>query len=297
MADHLARVGEVVCERLRDGALECVMLGLPLGFPQVQREGNAMSNLGFWSRGWFETFTLASEEARRSEAARFFPWWNRAMDARFWLNLALALAWTEVPWHVPADEAEQDLFRLVLGCIEKAQGLDPSIPVPGREIAELRELLESSDYGRAPGPEGIGFRRYPMRRALTGGWTLKLPGYYYDALEDHDTTQTYWWNGRSVRGSSLSFKRAPDSPPPNLSELLGKDASSGPALTFSEGGQVGRATFERRSNDEDGEYCVLHGRMATTTQLCHVTICYDDEADAPWAEDCWRSIRIPPDTA
>ncbi len=290
MCHLLARICEVVNQKDDSGRCEPggLMLGMPLGFPHIVGQADAISNLGFWSRAWFDAVLAGSQPIEA--ASRFFPWWNRDMDAEFWKRMGLVLSWVEVPWHAPADDDERQTCELALGCFSRARKLDPSIELPDDDVNELAQLLAGDDEMQTPRPDGVGFYRREMTRALTGGWKLRLPGYYYANLEDDDTTQVYWWKGRTVRGSSFSFKRKDGAEGP-ATEILREDEPADPTLTFADERHAGRASVERKSSDEDGEYWLLSGRMVTEGSLCHVTICYDDDTDSNWAADCWRSLR------
>jgi hypothetical protein len=52
------------------------------------------------------------------------------------------------------------------------------------------------------------------------------------------------------------------------------------------------ATIEM-SNESGKEYFTLSGSMATMNNMCHVTICFDIEAQTDWAVATWESVKMP----
>lgn len=261
-------------------------ISLPAGF-QVLGDYFAISSMGYWDRKWFESVAEAPEEALYERGAEFFPWWNQDRDAQFWLNCGLAKAWVELHWHPPKDEYELSDCRNTLKCFETARRLDPSVPVPDREVEELQRLTEQSDLSDfRPADQGVGFRRRPMRRGLTGGWTIVLPGFYYGDTENDGTTVVYWYGNRTVRGTSLSFKEgAPRQPAGSQAQESQRE------FDFHQGHLTGEADIEWVET-EDEAYWQLQGEMRTDGEICIVTVCFENAADREWAVETWKSAFL-----
>ncbi len=126
-----------------------------------------------------------------------------------------------------------------------------------------------------------------MSRPIPGGWSIDLPGYYGAQLEEDEETQVYWFTGRTVRGSSLSFRgKTPRTP----AEVLGApSAEKGELpLALSRRELAGKYTYSAAKN---GDGFVLTAQVAKQDGFCIVTIQFDDEADRAWAEATAASVR------
>jgi hypothetical protein len=291
MANWLGGLSKTLQESSWDG-MENIMLGLPLGFEVPDVNAFAISALGCWPRSWFEEMISADAGRRREMAQAFFPWWGQQQDALFWDRLGRVLAWVEVPWHVPANDRERAVCQSTLDCFARAKELDSAIPSPDQEFGELRGFLSEDAQRSPPRPDGIGFRRQVSARVLTGGWTVRVPGYYYDELENDGETQVYWFKGRTVRGSSITVtgKDGRRVPATKLVENPPKGATS-----FSKDRFAGWASIKHVEEKGEGSYWMLQGRMAASNNVCQLTICYDDKTDEEWALKTWQSIRKPPE--
>ena len=228
-----------------------------------------------------------SDDALLERAAQFFPWWHKDQDARFWLNLGLVLLWVYVRWRPPRDEVEQREYLDALECFELATKLDPQLTLPDKEIAELSLLASGEGLNDfKPSIEGLGFRRGLMREPMTGEWSIVLPGYYYSDTENDGTTLVYWYDTRTVRGSSISFSDKPRA----MEEL--RVIKGPPKLQFSNDHLKGVAEIEKIQDGADS-YWQLIGEIRTTGSMCLVTVCYMDPADEDWAVQTWKSVFMP----
>jgi hypothetical protein len=284
MADWLRQLGRHLCERA-DGASP-LLLGMSIGFRPVT-SAFAASQMGEWPREWFERVVAADEAELARLAERFFPWWERGLTPMTLRGLALARSWVDLRWVPPEDDDERRLCESILDCFTRARELDRDLELPGTEVQELAALLAPDATLRAPRPEGIGFMRRDMALPFPGGWSIDLPGHYRSELEDDGKTQVYWFGGRTVRGSSLSF--APKTPR-TPEQLLGPASPEKGELPLSLGcdGLAGKYTY---SAAQDGEGFVLTAQVAKHDGLCIISIYLEDEADRAWAESAAASVR------
>ena len=177
---------------------------------------------------------------------------------------------------------------MTIDCFDRAQQLDPSVRLPEAEISELKQLLDHSDPSVfRPSDKGIGFRRQLMRRPLTGGWSVGLPGYFYDDTEDDGTTVVYWYANRTLRGSSFSFDGERASRV-DSTELSGTEES----LRFSKDHLTGTAAIDYVEG-ADESYWQLQGQVLAPGTECVVTICFTDRGDEDWAIETWKSVFVP----
>lgn len=264
-----------------------VMISMPVGYG-FSGDVYVASPLGEWSRTWFESVVDRPIEELEEHGSELFPWWNRGRDAAFYANCGFVRSWMDVRWQPPIDEVEEVLLRDTHACFERAKRLDPSHPLPEPEIEELRGLLNGTDTDHRVDPRRVGFRRRNMKCWLTGGWTISLPGYYREGLEDDGGTVLFWHGSRAIRGSSISA-----TPPEGQSDLveyvLSGKPSEGDVYDFEEKHLRGWATIEETSEDGE-EYFVLHGEMAIGHHVGYLTVCFDDPQDKDWALSVWRTM-------
>jgi hypothetical protein len=258
---------------------------------RIVSEHFAASPLGFWDREWFERTASCDAEGLEQRARRFFPWWEQGFGADFWFKCGLTRAWLTVPWRSCNDEDEEQECRFVLDCFGKARQLDPTLKLPVNEIAQLEAVLKADDLTPPPDAEGIGFRRRMMRRGLPGAWTVELPGYWFDDLEDEDSTAVYWYADRTFRASAFVVEEQPGAPP-TAAGLIGDADTDSEFIEFEREHLRGRAQIEQV--EEDGElYWCLYGETAAHGNFCQVTISYQAEGDRDWALRTWRSVSMP----
>jgi hypothetical protein len=300
MLEWLQDTARCVLE-LEDDEWAHVGLCMPLG-TSVIGDYFAVSPLGYWARDWLERVAEEPVSGPDHLGATFFPWWNRELDASFWLNAGKVLCWIDLSWSPPRSQAERDRYQLALDCFERARGLDARISLPDREIGEIGSLLLHEGVDRPPERLGIGFRRGLLRRPLTGRWTIALPGYFRaedeeDVEEDVMETATYRFADRTVRGSSFRAKAdRPGARPANyfVRKRRTEYEGDGPTFDVDESDLNGFACVEDAV--EDGEaYRILHGIAGRGEHLCILTIAFTDPSDEDWAVEVWRSISLAPD--
>ncbi len=294
------------------GALQAEMLTWLKGLGKVllQEEGNfalsmplhyglvteqfAYSPLGFWEREWFEALAIAEGERAESLAATFFPWWNHPADAAYWRDCGLVLAWIDLPWTPPLDEAEQRLYELTVDCFFRARKLDPDIGLPMTEIEEIRELLVEENEPLPPRPEGIGFRR-GLRRFLFGdGWSLELPGHF---RERRDKDDDLFVDGiRVVRCTSLAINSAgPDGKSAHdyVREMELDTKGQSHCDAFQEGALLGWGNEARSDRGDYWTFQACIGKDRDNPQpICFLTFSYDVPArDRNWAVQAFKSVQ------
>ena len=278
------------------GEIRGIALSMPLHYGLVT-DHFAHSPLGLWDRGWFEALAASEGERAASLAAAFFPWWNHPADAAYWRDCALVLAWTELPWTPPVDEAEQQLYELVVECFGRARRLDPAIGLPVPEIAEIRDLLNADDKAQPPRPEGIGFRRGSRRRWFAGGWSVELPGYFREVDDDENEGTSLFVHGeRVLRTSSFSFS-AKTSDAETAQDMVRKMKAEHDGSGFCEGYQDDALLgWGSEDKSEQGDYWNLQACVGKDNgglgRLCVLTFSYDDPAqDRDWALRTFKSVQ------
>jgi hypothetical protein len=224
------------------------------------------------------------------------PWWADATDARYLLNRALCLMWTEVRWRSPASPAERAVLDDVARLLKRALPLDPSLPYPWQAWLELLELRGLDDaVGRqvaaraAATPAGsppIGYRRLPVT-AMHAGWSLEVPGSFAEQRTDEE-----WAGGEGGRSITLAAVEtgrdgAPMAPEAFL-DLVAGDLGAD-ALVHHSGGVVGRARL-RTDGSSGVEVGVLDGYSAVAGSGAAIRVVFDDPADWEWALATWRSL-------
>ncbi len=293
MAAMLKGIGSIPLEQSREGC-SGLMLNMPIGYPLPEMERFVLSPLGPLSENWCRKLTEAEEEALQDICRNYYSWWQRAPDASFWRSTGLYLMWCEVRWHVPFKEWERSICQLALDCMERAASLDADIQLPAPEVQELTRLLNWPEDvpPQPPQPQGIGYRRRNMVHSLTGGWSIRLPGHYYETWEDDGAEPVFWFDGRTVRFTSFTSSgedETPAIPADMLSRKTPEKLQGAEVVDLDNQDVQGWATI--RQAEEDGQsYWQLQGEAACGNTLGVVTICFEDSADRDWAVQTYNSL-------
>jgi hypothetical protein len=226
------------------------------------------------------------------------PWWVDATDARYLLNRAMVLLWTEIRWRPPADDAERALIDEALALLRKALPADPTLPYPWREWLELLGLRGSDDQiaervatraAQVPNDRPlVGYRRQPVS-VVHEGWMLQVPG----SFGEQRTTEEWSGGERGRRVTLAGVATATETGMPMsgdwfLARVAG-DLGDG-VMHHHDGELVGKA---RIVSDQDSgvEVAVLEGYSAVTGRGAAIRIEFEDAGDWRWAIDLWRSLR------
>lgn len=273
-----------VQERVRAAGPEVMLhLGVPRN-PTFELEAAVLTPMGPRDQKWCE------QVAERPEiAADGWPLWQLATEASLALARALWLLWLELPWRHPTTEDDHELAARAHRELRAAYQLDPSLPLPWPEWAELLrihdeladELASLIEANGQHGTPTIGYRRHPAVASIAHGWSAQLPPHCVTALEGGDTL---------LASDGVFQLRC------TCTESVGDDAStilakvpmrSEPIERFAEDGQVGR--IEVRDDDRYGVR-VFTGIMATDGHAAVMTVlALPSEED--WVLTLWRNLR------
>ena len=290
---HLAWLGSLL--RQAQEARRHGQAGIHFGTPPDVRftfEGALATALGPRDDAWLEA---AATDARIAVEA--WPWWADAMDARYSLNRALCLMWTEVRWRAPANDQERAVVDEALALLLHAFPLDPTLPFPWPEWQELLELRGMHDprtrfvgeraAGVGEATPRVGYRRRPVT-VLHEGWALEVPGTFTGGRHDDE-----WSGGEAGRNVTLAAvptgtERGPMPPETFLARVAGSLGDG--ALTHRQGDLVGRA---RLSVDASSGVSVgvLEGYSAVLGRGAAIRIEFEDPEDWSWAVERWRALR------
>ncbi len=270
---------------------DMVHLGLPAG-TQFTLPGALATVMGPRDDAWLETAIR-----QPLTAVEVWPWWSDATDARYLLNRALCLMWTEIRWRPPGIVDEAVLIDEVRGYLRHAHGLDPTLPYPWREWAELLRLRGGDDplaeritAGARQAESGplIGYRRGQVT-AIHEGWAISVPGSFAERRGADE-----WWGGEAGRGVTLAATTTgtqggrPMPPEMFLDQVAGQIGTD--AIQHRQGPVVGKA---RLTTDTSSgiEVAVLDGYSAVVGSGAAIKIVFDSPADWEWALETWRSLQ------
>jgi hypothetical protein len=241
------------------------------------------------------------------------PWWADATDARYLLNRALCLMWTEVRWRAPATDDERATDDDVLALLHRAFPLDPSLPYPWREWKELLDLrgvsgpmarqvaerVAAQAPNAAGGPDAspdaarpevdvpIGYRRGEAT-VLHEGWALRIPGTFVERRTDDE-----WSGGEGGRRITLAATSTGDEQGPmrpqafldQVAQDLGDEL-----LRHEDGAVLGRARL-REDTSSGMSVGVLEGFSAVVGSGAVIRLEFDDPTDWSWAVEQWKGLR------
>jgi hypothetical protein len=240
---------------------------------------------------------------RPSLASDVWPWLADAQDARYLLNRALCLLWTEVRWRPPATDEERATLDEVIRLLRRAFPLEPSLPYPWREWREVLQLASLAtdpmterivrEAGLAEAADAgpmIGLRRR-MVTVDHAGWTLTIPGSWAERRTDEE-----WWGGEGGRSITLAGVETGDGGEPmpartfltRVAGHLGRDA-----LTHADGPLEARARIGIDASSGI-EVATLEGYAAVLGRGAAIKVEIHDPEDWEWALDMWRSLAPVP---
>lgn len=307
MLRWLRALARVVAEDEMLEQAEVRMVSMPLGYSYPDAQG-VVTPLGPYSLDWFRAMAEGAEGG-----AGFFPWWEEGIGAAFFLGRALTRMWQDVRWRIPITDDEGELLMDVHLDLERAFRLDKNAALPWREWDEIVGYLngyygylefaeedaggvdleaEISRRSASADPEGarIGYRRGRVQVALTGGWSLTVPGELAEEWESGGQTWSAWYGGRTVWFSSWSVQGEHGERP--AEEILAELdlPAEGEHFELREGSIVGRGVF--LECQEDGQtvwnlraYSAVAGGFA----LCNIYV--QGPGDLPWAIEVWKTLR------
>lgn len=309
-------------------AAECAggesSIGIPPGHGFTY-PADVLTPLGPRPRRW-----LTEVAAEPSKGRDFFPWWNPDLGAAFYRGRALVRLWCDFFWRPPLTEGEGELADQIANDLASAFKLDPAGELPWPEWLEVLAAIEGDEGfcvtpkdqvlsvelwkragplpeapggGPGEGPRAaggadksakarIGYRRYPVRVALEGGWSIEVPGEFARERGD-DHTWTAWDHTRTVWFQALRFTKRDGSPPTaaETAEFGRKSLPEGEALPpIVRDDLRGEAVFG--PVEEDGRTIWrLTGVAGAAGQLAVCNVYSENESDRDWTARTWRSLR------
>jgi hypothetical protein len=229
-------------------------------------------------------------------AVELWPWFADATDARYLLNRALCLMWTEVRWRPAIEEGEPEVIDEVLRLLRRAFPLEPALPYPWPEWKALldiagdpdpmRERVES-EAATASDAALIGYRRRPVR-VEQAGWQLTVPGSFAIHRTDDELRVSEGDRTITIAASPTGTAAGPMAPEVFLDRVAGHLGSE--VLHHRDGEVVARAKLAIDPTSVV-EVAVLEGYSAVRGSGAAIRIVIHDAADWEWALDMWRSLR------
>jgi hypothetical protein len=278
-----------------------------------------LTPLGPQTRSW--AAAVAREPHRGGD---FFSWWEPELTDRFYRNRALARLWCDFPWRPPLTDHEGELADQIANDLATAFKLNPAAELPWAEWLELLDAIQADDQGfcvtpsdrvlsvelwkragplpatsgsRLPGnrPLSIGYRRYPLRAALDGGWSIEVPGEFAQEW-DGQRNWTAWNRTRTVWFRRVGFTK-PGGSSPTAAEVLEvgrRSLPEGDAVSGLGSREVCSAAVFGVFDDEGRTIWRLSGMAAATGQLavCHIYMA--EAAERDWAIQTWQSLHFTP---
>jgi hypothetical protein len=265
--------------------------------------------LGPRSRQW-----LAEVVSDPVKGRDFFAWWNSDLDAAFYCGRALVRLWCDFFWRPPLTEEEGELADQIANDLASAFKIDPGAELPWPEWLELLSAIEcdegfcvtpndrtlSIELWKRTGPlpeeaahARIGYRRWPIRVSLEGGWSIEVPGEFArERGEDH--TWTAWDQTRTVWFQALRFTKRDGSQPSatETAEFGRKSLPEGEALPSVVRDELRGEAVVGSVEEDNRTLWRLTGVTGAAGQLAVCNVYSQNEADRDWAVRTWHSLRL-----
>lgn len=144
-------------------------------------------------------------------AAEFFMWNNEERDALFYRNSALSALWEDC-YFMPSERSEEDneINAFILDNLEKAAGMDATLPFPKEDYLLLCRLSRRQPVDVSSFPDfvceyPIGYRKGDITCRL-GNLSFTLPGnmIYFDEDDSHGYYNPVDENWQIVRRTAVS---------------------------------------------------------------------------------------------
>jgi hypothetical protein len=289
MARFLGALAQGVVESYRNSRR--VALNMPAGYAVIRSE-KVITPLGPLRWGRLEKLADWRGQDLLTGAQEFYAWWNRACDADFWRKYGLSIAWCNLKYRLPMNHEERVEMETAREALQRADRLEAG-SAQEQLLSEIEQLL-AADPGehRSPRPEGVGYLRGVVTLPATGLWSVDLPGWWHREVTPDAGELCFWWQGRSVRISSLSVEDETGHVPQPEALLSGRSRpQQTPDVEFRHGRRIGWAHIGP-ADDEADEY-ELQGTLAVPGSLAMVTIRFEDPSHRSWAIDTFQGIRHP----
>jgi hypothetical protein len=291
-----------------------------IGLPSTERysyPAEVQTPLGPRTHAW-----VAATAAEPHRGGDFFGWWEPELNARFYRNRALARMWCDFPWRPPLTDLEGEVADQIANDLATAFKLDPAAELPWTEWLELLAAIQADDEGfcvtpddrvlsvelwkragplpqsaqggtPAKSPNALGYRRFPLRVSLDGGWSIQIPG---DFAQEWDAQRnwTAWNRTRTIWFRRVGFTKPGGGAPTAVEALeIGRRTlpDGEPVPGFEAGTLTGAAVYG--AVEEDGRTVWrLSGVAGAPGQLAVCHVYSENPADRDWATHTWHSLQF-----
>lgn len=210
----------------------------------------------------------------------FFPWWDKELSPAALRNCAVATMWQDIRWHPPQNDHEKRELQAVLDTLKQVRAMDAILSIPTEEFLELETLLAGKEID-LPKP-GIGYRRRICRQKLTGDWSLRIEGYFYE--KNDEGTLCFWFGDRAAWFSSYSFEPAREA---TMADVTNDKEKADHLVEHH--GIVGRAVTNWK--EKDGGYFSMSCAFQSFGTSAVLTLIFPSDSYRDWAETVFRSVR------
>lgn len=272
-----------------DGNVVRVSMPLDVGFDWNAR---AITPLGPRTLEWLKK--TANDPDKGTD---FFSWWNSELDAEYFLRRALVRMWSDVRWRPPINDRERHILAYVAASLETAYKLDPGLPYPWSEWAEILGYLQTNGDECAvirdkanKSKSIIGYRRHHnVAVQLPGNWWITLPGSFsdFEPAKNHnyfalDPPREVWVTSYTFKGDLDNILQA---------ERQGIQGKNG-ELVHEDKNYVAYAEIKKSSHDGHEFFALQSSNIGLGHRaVCSVIFTKPEERD--WAIRVWKSLRSP----
>jgi hypothetical protein len=268
MAQHLRSLAEFVLNEGK-GRIGSFVLALDQSLGIIPNGNMAATPLGYRDERYFRDVAQSEGAELLNFSRDWYLWWGRETDASFWFKTGIALLWQRIPWRKPQTERERRAVSFARQCFALAAEMGSGARFPVSELEELRSLQDDGapDYPIIHS-ERLGYLRGLVRRPLTGGWSITVPGYFYEDKEEDGTAAAYYYDRIAAWGSSIQV--VPSKGDQRFEDYLNV-AEAEIVDDFVDETRKGKASLQKSL----GEW-ILHGRIASKDSLAILSVRFRD---------------------
>ena len=266
-------MADLMSDLIDEGTTQ-VALSMPFGFSPKVPEGQFATIRGLRPSAFFEPATRGSPD-------QFFSWWGKELNGPTALAMAEAHLWVLFPWRSPLSEGERNVGETSVDLLLCVMPLPESWKATASDLLDLLE----AETDREPASDGIGYARGIVTRLLAGGWSIDIPGWFRDDVDEQGAD--FCSAHATVRVTTFLTELGP------LESLQEFGQGQQGDIRFESERVSGAGVVSDRPEADWPEGRMLQGSVVGPDGTVVVNIVYRSAVLDDWAESVFRSVAPP----